>query len=271
MKSKILVLLMFLSLAITNSEAQECHFESVPSMRTRYVTPIYFAKVDYFFDEATKEAFASTFWEFDVEKTRDCFKMAKNLYPEETVLIPNITVTQVQLKPMGALDFAHIEIYPLANGHWSGGSRLIPISYKSKEMIAAAIKQGLHLVEFKGDPRMRLTTQDKFEVKKLDCTKGEMQEGAMNLFLRLSEIKTQVDSLVASQGVKTEEAMDEFFAKCLEFSNIETQSLGDFYRQHKLKTKIIPGEFQIMGYQSKLTYKSIPGIQSEVANIHEGI
>ena len=247
----------------------ECSFKQQENSNIRYVIPVYRSNVTYFFDKSSREAFAMVNWEFDEDKTRECFKLGKSQYPESQIMIPSISVSKVDLKILGALDSVSLDVMPMSNGHWFASSQTVPVNYKQREMISKAIEQQAELIEYNGDARMRVTKIVKKSIGVMNCSNKEENLGILNLFNRMAEIKKSIEKINQSYGVKIENVFEDFFNKCVEFYPVDAKSLKEFNAEQKINSRIIKGDFSIMGYISDDTYEDMKGVSHVQAAIQD--
>ena len=271
MKNLMIATIAVMSLMALKANAQSfaCIYKDVEHSKIRYVHPVYNINVNYMFDKSTREAYALANWQFDVEKTRDCFEAGREKYPNSELMVPPISVSQVQLKILGSKEFFYLDTYPMANGHWSASTRMIPIPYSAKEMIVDAIEKELSVAEFMGDPRMRITIIERKPVGIVKCTNKEEEAGVMNLFKRLKEVKETAETMTLSAGVKPEEALQNFLGKCVEFNHVNAESFTEFDKEQRINSKIIKGEFSLMGYKPKDSYLEMRGFLGQNAIVQD--
>lgn len=251
MKKIITTGLGLMCLTLANAQALECQYKEIANSKIRFVYPVYKASVTYFFDKNEKNAYALANWEFDQERTRECFNAGKVEFPGSEHLIPPVSVSEVKLRVLGAADYISYEVFPMANGHWSASSRMIPIQYSAKEAITEALAQNDPMVDFIGNPRMRITYKERGSVGKIKCTDKE-EEGVLKLYARMGEIKKSAESLL-QKGVKPEEVLQDFLGKCVEFLELD----------EKLNSKINQGELTLMGQVLRESYQEMSGIAHE--------
>ena len=269
MKTYIFAALSTLTFLSTQAEAYECTFKEVPSTGTRYVMPIYRAKANFFFDKNIKEAYALTSWDLDVEKTRDCFNLGKEKYPQNKVIIPTVRAGDLEVKVMGSETTMPLNLYPLSNGHFSGSSNMIWIPYSSREKIESAIKNGERVIEILGDFRFKLTVMERKVLGAINCIEKSEEAGVLNLYKRLGEIKTILESRNPRESINQEEVMQDFLGSCVEFKNVESESLVGFDSAQRMNSKILKGDFPFQGNAAKETTEAMPTVGAQNAAIFD--
>jgi hypothetical protein len=269
MKNFVISTFATLSLMASTAYAFNCTYKEVEHTNNRYVYPVYRANVSYFFSKSSKDAYALANWEFDVEKTRECFNSGKEQYPQSKLLVPPVSVSKVEFKILGSNGLWELDTYPLQNGHWNASSIMIPIAYNTKMAITEAISKNQSVVEFIGNPRMRITLIEKRPVSKIKCTEKDETLGVLSLFKRLGEVKTFAETIRASSGVKVEEVLQDFLGECVEFTAVDAYGLVEFAQQQKLNSRIKKGEFSVIGFSEIETYLDMPGISNQNTSIQE--
>lgn len=269
MKKLIIFATTLLSISNLNAQTIEgsCIFKDILSTNIKYVHPVYKVSTNYFFEKYSKEAYALVTWQFDQETTRNCFEAAKEKFPNNKIMIPPVSLSQVELKILGSNTYKNIDLFPMANGQWTGSTQMIRIPYSSKDMITHAVENKLSTVEFNGDPRMRITLTEKKPVATIKCTDKEEEAGVLNLFKRLKFVKEKADLMALSDGVKTEEALEDFFNQCVEFNSVNAESFSEFNSEQKIYSRILKGEFSLIGSKQKDIYEKMKGFLVESTSI----
>lgn len=261
--------LIILSTFKIHAQSANCIFTTTEFSKTKYVHPVYSVGLSYFFEKSSKEAYALVTWNFEPNETRHCFEEGKKQFPETKLLIPPVSVSKVQLKVMGSNEYYSLDTFPLANGHWSASTQMISIPYSSKEMIKNAIENKLSIAEFSGDPRMRISIVEKKPVATIKCTDKTQEAGVLNLFNRLKYVKERADSMTFSAGVNTEEALEDFFNTCVRFDTVNADSFVEFDQNQKIYSKIIKGEFSLLGRKARDSYHEMRGFLHQNVTIQD--
>jgi hypothetical protein len=268
---KILITVAFCLIGLKGLNAQtqieNCIYQEIPKSEIKYVHPVYKIDVNYFFEKSTKKAYALVSWQLETEKTRLCFDQGMDKFPESKLLIPTVSVSQVQIKVLGQDNFVNLDVFPSANGHWSSSTQMVSIPYSSQSLIVHAIENKIPTVEFNGDPRMRITITERKPITQFKCTDKEEEAGVLNLFKNLRKVKVKAESMIRF-GVNSEEAMEDFLKKCVQFKSVNAESFGEFDKEQKIYSKIKKGEFNFIGNSKKETYEKMKGFLFENASIH---
>jgi hypothetical protein len=267
MKTYIFAAVSILGLLSTQVSAYECTYKEVPSTNTRYVLPIYTAKANFFFDKSTKEAYVLTSWDLDIDKTKECFNLGKEKYRQEKIVIPTVRPENLEVQVMGATSTSRLDLYPLANGHWSGSTGMIYIPFSKRAEIEAAIKGGKRVIEILGDLRFRLTINEKNVLGKVECIEKNEEAGVLNLFRRFGDIRAQVEGTYSRDSVIIEEVMQDFLVTCVLFQNVDSNTFLEFDQAQRLNSRIVNGNLYIKGYVAIETTEEMPTSLNQNASL----
>ncbi len=258
-----------LSLFALNAFGSVCEYKDINSTGATYVVPVYKATANYFFDKTAKSAYALINWEFDTETTRDCFIKAKEQDTNKKFVIPTVRVSTVNIKVMGGNIEQKVDVFPMANGHWNSSTAMISLPFSAKNKIETAIKNNEPLIEVRSDIKFRATETIRSTLAKISCAQKTEELGLLNLFKRLKFVKEKAESMPESAGVSTEEALGEFLSTCVEFSNVEAESLGEFERKQKISSKINSGEFDLIGNKTRDIAVDMPSILQQITTVQD--
>jgi hypothetical protein len=267
------ILITFVLLGMLNfklsAKSNSCIIQDYEAINTIFIHPIYKINVNYFFETENKKAYAIIGWEFDEENTRKCFYDKQNQFSTQKILIPAVSVSDVQIKIFGSDEFVKITPFPNANGHWSSSTQYVPIAYSLKQKIKDAMDKEIPIAQFSGDPRMKIMTIERAPILHLNCTEKMEEVGVLNLFTRLKQIKEKTDSLPPSHGVRAEDVLQSFLGNCVEFKPVTASSFKQFEQEQKINSKIHNREFSIFGNVTKSSLIKMEGFLKQNVTIQE--
>lgn len=247
--------------------ASECEYKEVPATKEAYVVPMYKVTVNFVFDKKERAAFAQVFWGLDEDKTKDCFRAGKNIYPAYSLYIPRVRMDDLSVEVMGGTKKVPLNVYEESNGHWNGNAELIRLPYSTREEIDSAIKRGEEVVKINGDLRFRMTSVERKIVGQLECVEKDEEAGVLNLHRRIGEIKTQLEKRNRKEAVLTEEVLQDFLGTCVQFINVDSDSLAQFDSNQRLNSKMVKGKLPFKGNVTKEITQPMPTIAVQNASI----
>ena len=260
------IILMTLSL---NLSASECMTRETTKTGKVLVLPLYEATVNYFFNKISKDAFATVAWSLNEEKTRSCFKEAKETYFPREVVIPRTSAGDLRVNVFAGEKDTALSILPQANGHYFGNSDSIKIPFNKKREIETALVRGERLVEVTGDLSFSTMVEEQKIIGSLNCAEENQEAGILNLLKRTKELEHQITKLQGRGKINLEEVMEEFFGTCVTFRDVEAGTFEEFERQQRISSTLSREKFSVVGSVSVLKSEPLPGVAAQKVTIFD--
>lgn len=227
-----------------------------------YVMPAYSVVVNYTFDNEEEKGYALVKWAFDEDTTSTCMRASKGI-------LPRTDLTEMKVAVLGGLEPAKMRISPQLGGQWHGDASL-EVDFKSKSAVKEAIKKGEKISELKGDLKARFSKRVRDVVAKVSC-QGDRKEisGVIALHKRLGEMVELLIKRDPKEKVEQDVVLEEFLGSCVEFKDVDAQSLIEFENVMRKKVKIKEADLPVMGEVTKDFSEKVSNATSEKATFFE--